>query len=335
MNIVLNNIKTENLSGTNNLIKACSIYVGVAVGLKPVQMRQRNTKEPWWKGRIQSSMTEICRHINILERKKQGDLKKDVKYRILDRKYFIKNKGVDVVLEELKQRLQAKSNKIKRYEQRIEQFRINKLFQQDQKKVYQQLNGKTGNYEKPDARDSKEFWSNLWDKEVKHNEKAEWLKELKPEGIYHEKQADLMITTEMVLKQAKKLPNWKYPGPDGVQGYWLKHFTTLHSRIANQINDMIVNGSEIPRWMTTSNTVLCQKDPRKGRAVDNYRPISCLPLMWKLMTGIISTAMNNCLDSNDRLPIEQKGCRKESRGTKDQLHIDKTVMNDCRKRHTT
>ena len=85
------------------------------------------------------------------------------------------------------------------------------------------------------------------------------------------------------------------------------------------MNDMIVNGSEIPRWMTTSNIVLCQKDPNKGRAVDNYRPIFCLPLMWKLMTGIISTAMYNYLDSNDRLPIEQKGCRKESRGTKDQL----------------
>ena len=80
--------------------------------------------------------------------------------------------------------------------------------------------------------------------------------------------------------------------------------------------------------------MLCQKDPNKGRAVDNYRPISCLPLMWKLMTGIISTAIYNYLDSNDRLPIEQKGCRKKSRGTKDKLLIDKTVMNDCRKRHT-
>ena len=143
-----------------------------------------------------------------------------------------------------------------------------------------------------------------------------------------------MISTEMVSKQTKKIPNWKCPGPDGVQGYWLKHLTTLHSRIANQMNDIIVNGYEIPKWMTTGNTVLCQKDPNKGAAVDNYRPISCLPLMWKLLTGLISTAMYSYLESNDRLPAEQKGCRKESRGTKDQLLIDKTVMNDCRKRHT-
>ena len=79
------------------------------------------------------------------------------------------------------------------------------MFQQDQKSVHQQLNGKTGNYEKPDAKDNKEFWINLWDKEVKHNEKTEYLKELKQEGVYHEKQTDLMIITETVLKQTKKI----------------------------------------------------------------------------------------------------------------------------------
>ena len=117
-----------------------------------------------------------------------------------------------------------------------------------------------------------------------------------------------------------------------MQGYWLKHLTTLHSRIAKQMNDIIY--IYIPKWMTTGNTVLCQKDPNKGSAVNNYRSISCLPLIWKLMTGIISTAMYSYLESIDRLPTEQKGCRKESRSTKDQLLIDKTVMNDCRKRHT-
>ena len=34
--------------------------------------------------------------------------------------------------------------------------------------------------------------------------------------------------------------------------------------------------------MTYGRTVLCQKDPGKGNAAENYRPITCLPLMWKL-----------------------------------------------------
>ena len=34
------------------------------------------------------------------------------------------------------------------------------------------------------------------------------------------------------------------------------------------------------------------------------------------------------------LPEEQKGWSRKSRGTKDQLLIDKTILNDCRKRRT-
>ena len=30
---------------------------------------------------------------------------------------------------------------------------------------------------------------------------------------------------------------------------------------------------QLPAWMTHGRTVLCQKDPRKGNAVENYRLI--------------------------------------------------------------
>ena len=79
-------------------------------------------------------------------------------------------------------------------------------------------------------------------------------------------------------------------------------------------------------WMTFGKTVLCQKDPAKGSAVDNYRPISCLPLMWKLMTGMFAEKMYSYLERENVLPSEQKGCCKGSRGTKEQLLIDKMVL---------
>ena len=52
---------------------------------------------------------------------------------------------------------------------------------------------------------------------------------------------------------------------------------------------------------------ICQKDPSKGNAVDNYRSISCLPLMWKLMAGTIAESIYHFLDVNDKLLVEQKG----------------------------
>ena len=56
--------------------------------------------------------------------------------------------------------------------------------------------------------------------------------------------------------------------------------------------------------------------------------------MWKLMTGILSNVLYDFLEDTGKLPNEQKGCRRKSRGTKGQLLIDRTVLNDCRKRHT-
>ena len=78
-------------------------------------------KKPWWKRREKESIKEIRKNINILERKERGDLKRMEKYKELEQKYRIKSKELNIVLEELKQRLEAKSMKIKRYDQRIEQ----------------------------------------------------------------------------------------------------------------------------------------------------------------------------------------------------------------------
>ena len=112
---------------------------------------------------------------------------------------------------------------------------------------------------------------------------AVWLRELRAEKD-NMKQTDIEILTEMITKQVKKIQHWKIPGPDGVQGYWLKILTALHECIAKQMDDIISNRENIPEWMALGKTVLYQKDSSKGHAVDNYRLISCLPLMWKLMT---------------------------------------------------
>ena len=78
-------------------------------------------------------MQELRKHISILERNKLGETKKKEKYKAIEHSYRVKKKGLNVVLEELKQRLQAKATKIKKYDQRIEQYRIKRLSQQDQK----------------------------------------------------------------------------------------------------------------------------------------------------------------------------------------------------------
>ena len=50
------------------------------------------------------------------------------------------------------------------------------------------------------------------------------------------------------------------------------------------------------------------------------------------MTGIIADSMYEFFVENDSLPVEQKGCRRNSKGTKDQLLIDKMVLADCKRK---
>ena len=129
--------------------------------------------------------------------------------------------------------------------------------------------------------------------------------------------------------QLKRIPNWKAPGPDDVSGYRLKNFRALNQRMAEQLQHCI-NNHQAPEWMITGRTALVQKDKSKGNVASNYRPITCLPIMWKLLTGITSER----LEETDTIPHQQKGCRRKCRGTKDTLLIDKMVMMNSKRRKT-
>ena len=83
--------------------------------------------------------------------------------------------------------------------------------------------------------------------------------------------------------------------------------------------------------MATGWTILLLKDKSKGTEVSNYRPITCLALLWKLLTCIVAHDAYTHLEKNNLLPKEQKSCRRNSRSTKDQLLTDKTVMKNCKR----
>ena len=75
-----------------------------------------------------------------------------------------------------------KAAKLNRYEQSVNQYKINIMFVQNQKRVYQQMDGiRNINNEKPNAEESEQFWSNIWDNEKEHEIKAKWLRELRTE----------------------------------------------------------------------------------------------------------------------------------------------------------
>ena len=95
-----------------------------------------------------------------------------------------------------------------------------------------------------------------------------------------------------------------------------------------------LNTGECPNWMTTGRTALILKDPSKGNQPGNYRPITCLPLMWKALTAVLADKLYDHLENQGIIGDEQKGCRRNTRGTKDPLLVDKAVLRDCKSRKT-
>ena len=143
------------------------------------------------------------------------------------------------------------------------------------------------------------------------------------------KQEDIEIGEGKVKEQLKK---FKAPGPDGVQCFWIKDLNGFHDRIAEQLNEIIKTGV-VPTWMTTGSKILCVKDISKGNAASNYRPILCLPLMWKVLTGNAADQISTYMDERKLFPDEQEGCKGKARGTKDHLPFDKTIIKNCKRRH--
>ena len=85
------------------------------------------------------------------------------------------------VIEELKQRMIAKSTKII-----------------DQKKIYKELNGgefRTNDI--PNTEESRRYWGDIWTVEKEHNKDAEWLAELRDEvkGGHTQERVTIRVTT--------------------------------------------------------------------------------------------------------------------------------------------
>ena len=54
------------------------------------------------------------------------------------------------------------------------------------------------------------------------------------------------ISTEL-QKQLQRVKNWKAPGPDALQGYWIKTFAPCHEIIALQLQ-LCLEMNETPDW---------------------------------------------------------------------------------------
>ena len=116
----------------------------------------------------------------------------------------------------------------------------------------------------PDAEESRHFWNDTWDQAATHRENTDWLRKVKNELGELTVQDDVNIEIKKVRKQTRKMPNWKIPGPDGVQGYWIKNLSNLHNSITLQLDRWLQENS-LPKWMVTGKNFALHKINSKSK----------------------------------------------------------------------
>ena len=73
---------------------------------------------------------------------------------------------------------------------------------------------------------------------------------------------------------------------------------------------------------------LKKKEPTRNPS--NYRPITCLPIMYKILSSIVTFRMSHHINANKVIWNEQKGNASNTYGTIDQLIINKMVIDDVK-----
>ena len=97
--------------------------------------------------------------------------------------------------ETLKQKVQAKAQRIRRYEKRKTQYNQKKIFKEDHKKFYRNLSMKIIEAREPlSMAEAETYWKSIWGEKAQHNERAEWIRREQKRKISHMDWRPIQIT---------------------------------------------------------------------------------------------------------------------------------------------
>jgi len=324
------------LTEMNQLIYATAYVVSSQTNnFKDKKSKPNNCKKPKWREKIEREIDHFRGEISILEELSKGVSVKSRKARKVIRKYNLSSEQTRIpeIKETLKQKLQLKDQRIRRYEKRTKFFRQNKIFKDDPKRLYREISKKTIEVKDiPSENEIRNVWGNIWSNDKGFNADAEWSDRVAEKYKDIETQSWDDINIEELECALKKSQKWKSPGIDKVPNYWLYHMFAMHELMAKKISEIISEPDKMPNWLAEGTTYLLAKSTETTNA-KNYRPITCLSTTYKILTSILTDRMYAFMEANKLFPLEQKGCKKGSYGCKDQLLINRMLMENCQRNH--
>ena len=133
---VVSKFKTYSITKTNELCCAGAFVITNRLGVRTDKAAGR--KEPMWKRRLQNKSKKLRNDLSQLEASKDKDISNFRHWERLERKYSIRVKRMNVI-EELKRRITAIAAKGRRYQGGVDGYRQNRLFENNQRQFYREL----------------------------------------------------------------------------------------------------------------------------------------------------------------------------------------------------
>ena len=138
---------------------------------KPTTNKKSRGGPPAWQQRLQKQMDQLRGDISIITEYTNGNTTNKIrrKLKTILKKLKITADGQVIACKgNLKQALQTKAQRLRRYTKRSDQYKQNKMFRDNSQRFYRELGKKTIQIGKPpDIGEVKKFWQNILEKEVK------------------------------------------------------------------------------------------------------------------------------------------------------------------------
>ena len=117
---------------------------------------------------MQKKIKELRKDLSQLDASKDKDISNFRYWGRLEKNYSIRVKILNVVIEELKQKITAIAAKVRKYQGRVERQFYRELDQEEER----------CDDDQPVAEESKPFWGNTWTQSAVHKKDAKWLQDL-------------------------------------------------------------------------------------------------------------------------------------------------------------
>ena len=162
--IQLCNEMDPNLTELNELIYATGKVIQKRCGVKKRKQNSvRKPNKPKWQVKLDKEIKNFRKEISLPEEPQKDKEIRSGKAKKVIRKYKIEsNDKIPTIKEELKQKLQVKAQRVRRYVKRNKFYRQNKIFETDTKKFYREIGKSDINVDEILSDEQvREYWSNI------------------------------------------------------------------------------------------------------------------------------------------------------------------------------